>query len=87
MKLKKIAKPEAVERLTVSITESTMTLLEGYMHYYAEKYGTPVERSRLVEEILKEFITTDKAFMQWFKAPREQNSAPKVAAASLDTTF
>jgi hypothetical protein len=85
MKLKKIAKPEAVERLTVSVTESTLALLEGYMRYYTEQYGTPVERSRLVEELLKEFMTTDKAFMQWLKAPRNQSSASKTTTSADPT--
>jgi hypothetical protein len=62
MKLKRIVKNEPMVRLTASIKASTLALLESYQAYYRGAYGEEVERSALVDEILREFINSDKDF-------------------------
>jgi hypothetical protein len=86
MKLKQIAKVEPMTRLTVSVSESTMKLLEAYLERYTEVYGGPIEKSKLVEEMLREFMTSDKSFMKSMaKAedkPAARQPSPKVSSSS-----
>lgn len=64
MKLKKVTQNDPVERLAVSVKRSTMTLLDAYRAHYKATYGEEIEKSELVEHILKEFISTDRDFMK-----------------------
>lgn len=64
MKLKRIVKNEPVVRLAVSIKASTMTRLEAYQEYYKSAYGEDIERSTLVEEMLRELMNSDKDFVK-----------------------
>lgn len=64
MKLKKVTHVDPVERLAVSVRHSTMVKLEAYRAHYKETYGEEIEKSELVEHILKEYITTDRDFMK-----------------------
>lgn len=62
MKLKKVTKNDPVERLAVSIHKSTMDQLNRYQAHYKATYGEDIERSHLVEEMLRDYMETDKAF-------------------------
>lgn len=64
MKLKRIVKSEPVVRLAVSIKASTMARLDAYQEYYKAAYGEDIERSALVEEVLREFMGSDKDFVK-----------------------
>ena len=64
MKLKRIVKSEPVVRLAVSIKTSTMARLDAYQKYYKSAYGEDIERSALVEEMLREFMGSDKDFIK-----------------------
>lgn len=70
MKLRQVAKNDPMERLTASVSRSTVQMLEAYREHYRQVYGEEIERSRLVEEILKEFISSDKDFAK----AREQHT-------------
>lgn len=62
MKLKKVTVNDPVERLAVSIKSSTMSMLEAYREHYRATYGEEIERSHLVEEILRDYMSSDKDF-------------------------
>lgn len=62
MKLKKVTKNDPIERLAVSIHQSTMALLAKYQAHYSATYGEEIERSHLVEEMLRDYIESDKDF-------------------------
>jgi hypothetical protein len=62
MKLKKVTQIDPIERLAVSIRNSTMTRLEAYRAHYKETYGEDIERSHLVEQMLVEFMNSDRDF-------------------------
>lgn len=66
MKLKKVTQNDPVERLAVSIKKSTMSRLDAYRAYYKATYGEEIEKSHLVEEILREFMSGDKAFDKFY---------------------
>lgn len=82
MKLKKVTKNDPLERLAVSVRKSTLDMLGRYQSYYKKTYGEDIERSHLVEEILKEFMSSDKTFMKDFDEaerrddPEQPRSAP-----------
>ncbi len=62
MKLKKVTQNDPVERLAVSVKRSTMTMLDAYRAHYQSTYGEEIEKSHLVEEMLREFMLSDKDF-------------------------
>lgn len=64
MKIKKVTVNDPVERLAVSVRQSVMKSLEAYRDFYKMTYGEEIERSQLVEQILREFISSDKDFQK-----------------------
>lgn len=64
MKIQRLSKADPVERLSVSLKKSILDQLEAYKAYYEEHYKEPVQMSRLLEEILKQFIAGDKEFLK-----------------------
>ena len=64
MKLKKVTQNDPVERLAVSVKNSTMQMLDAYRAHYQATYGEEIEKSHLVEEMLREFMQTDKDFIK-----------------------
>lgn len=62
MKLKKISKKDPMVRINLSMRKSTQDLLESYRQYYLKVHGEDIEISNILEEIAKEFISTDKDF-------------------------
>lgn len=68
MRLKKVTQTDPIERLSVSVRRSTAAMLDQYREYYRATYGEEIEKSKLVEEILRELISTDKAFVKHLEA-------------------
>jgi hypothetical protein len=64
MKLHRIEKADPVQRITVSVRGSTLDLLDKYRLFYKQIYGDEIERSQMVNDILKEFMNEDKAFLK-----------------------
>lgn len=62
MKLKKVTQNDPVERLAVSVKRSTMTAIEAYRAHYKATYGEEIEKSELVEHILKDYMSADREF-------------------------
>lgn len=76
MKLKKLNKNDPAERLVVSVRRSTYKLLEAYKAKYEKVYGEELEKSHLVEEIILNFIQSDKEFMKEM-TPKEEKKNKK----------
>lgn len=70
MRLKKVTKNDPIERLAVSVHQSTMELLTQYQRHYKNTYGEEIERSHLVEEIIRDYISSDKAFLKAAEKPK-----------------
>lgn len=80
MKLKKVTVNDPVERLAVSVRQSTTRMIADYMAHYEEVYGERIEKSQLVEEIIRDYIAADKDFA------KKQSGASKAAAKAAKTT-
>lgn len=64
MRLKQVTLNDPQVRLSVSVKSSTLTSLEAYRERYLATYGIPIEKSQLVDEIIRTFISEDKAFQK-----------------------
>lgn len=62
MKLKKVTFSDPVERITIDLRQSTHDLIVKYQAYYKKTYGDEINRTQLIEEILRGFMVEDKAF-------------------------
>ncbi len=84
MKLKKVTLNDPVERLAVSVKRSTMSMLDAYRSHYQATYGEEIEKSHLVEEMLRDFMLSDKDFAKTMgRAPAaEPKKATGKAAAA-----
>lgn len=71
MKLPKITTNDPMERLAVSVRRSTNEMIDAYRAAYKETHGDEVERSHMVEEILRRYMLDDKDFV------RRQEAAAK----------
>lgn len=79
MKLKKVTKNDPIERLAVSVHQSVLDLLERYRSHYKATYSEEIERSHLVEELLRDYMETDKDFMKWLASQPVQKPARRTA--------
>ena len=64
MKLGKVTSNDPFIRLSVSIRQSTSDQIEEYRAYYKAVYGDDIDRSQLVGEVLRKFMTEDKEFVK-----------------------
>jgi hypothetical protein len=80
MRLKKVTSNDPIERLAVSVKRSTQQMVETYRDYYRTTYGEEIERSHLVEEILRDFMLQDKGF-QKFSAPLKNTDGQSAQSA------
>lgn len=87
MKLKKVTQNDPVERLAVSVKRSTMAMLDAYRAHYLSTYGEEIEKSHLVEEMLREFMQADKDFAKALATvePAKKLGKPAVAASKAET--
>lgn len=65
IKLRKLSKADTAARLAVSVKSSTLNSLEVYREMYEKQYGEPIERSQLVDEMLRDFMVSDKGFQKY----------------------
>ena len=79
MKLKALPEQDGVARLSLSIRNSTSKLLEDYLRFYQATYNQSVEKSRLVDAILKDYFESDASFRAYVR------KAQTPAAAADDT--
>lgn len=79
MKLKKVTNFDPVERLAVSVRQSTLQALAAYQEHYKNTYGEGIERSQLVEEILRDYMETDKAFQKAMASANPPKPTPQAS--------
>jgi hypothetical protein len=79
MKLKKVTKNDPIERLAVSVHQSALDLLARYQAHYKATYGEEIERSHLVEEMLRDYMESDKDFMKWHATQPAQKPAKRTS--------
>ena len=70
MRLGRITTNDPMERLAVSVRHSTNVLIDAYRAAYKTKYGDEVERSQMVEEMLRRFMMDDKDFVKALEAAK-----------------
>jgi hypothetical protein len=67
MKLKPLPPQDGVSRLSLSIRSSTSASLDDYLKFYEQSCGHSIEKSRLVDAILKEYFESDSSFRAFRK--------------------
>jgi hypothetical protein len=76
MKLAKVTSNDPVQRLAVSVRKSTNEQIDAYRDYYKSVYGDEIERSHLVEEMLRGFMSTDKEFVKYLESLKKSGKQP-----------
>ncbi len=75
MALKRISRPERTSRVALSLRESTVKDVDLYCTFYRELYGEEIDRNRLYEEIVRQFLERDvqyRAFKSRHKSEHSQ---------------
>lgn len=67
MKLKPLPKADGVARVSWSIRASTLENLEAYLEHYKAVYGQVVDKSPLVDAILRDYMASDVSFKAHLK--------------------
>ena len=67
LKIKPVADPPELTRLSVKIPIPTANLLNTYMDVFQETYGKSVNCGFIVNEILLSFFDSDKKFQEFLK--------------------
>lgn len=62
MKLRQISTKDTAESVSYRFRRSTVSLIEAYRVYYQKTYGDEIKSAPLVEEIVRNFIESDKDF-------------------------
>lgn len=64
MRLGKIPDRDPKRRLNISLRSSVLTRMHQYRAFYRENYGSDIDVATVIEEILNDYITSDKDFMK-----------------------
>lgn len=75
MKLKPLPKADGVARVSWSIRASTLESLEAYLEYYKNVYGQSVDKSPLVDAMLRDYMASDASFKAHLKK-KDAGKAP-----------
>jgi len=80
MKIKRITKNDPVSRVSLSLHKSFQDKVEAYSDLYKETYGEELPLAALVEEVIGNFIDSDKAFKDHMSKPAASKPAAKKPA-------
>lgn len=64
MRLQKLFPKDPAVRITQSLRQSTLDKLDAYQAAYQDTYGEPIERQALIEQMLLDYIASDKDFQK-----------------------
>jgi len=82
--LKRITTNDSLQRLYISVHQSTLDMLQAYRENYRQVYGDELPQNRAIEAMLVEFMTNDKDFQRFLKTwkPAEPgtNEAPRFSS-------
>lgn len=72
MKLPKVTKSDPLERLSASVHRSTAEALRRYQSFYKQNTGDDIALGLMVEEMLKTFMSRDRAFQKFLDEARQE---------------
>lgn len=81
MKLSRVTSSDPLERLTASVRKSTAEMLGAYQQRYQQVYGDEIDKSKLVDELLRGFMLSDKDFLKFLEDRRPKTDAGAGGAA------
>lgn len=76
IKLPKAPTVDPVERVSFSLRKSSIEMINAYRDAYENAYGEKINLSSLVEDMLKGFMTEDKAFMKFYQQRPKEGVKP-----------
>lgn len=82
MKLSRVTSSDPLERLTASVRKSTAEMLGAYQQRYQQVYGDEIDKSKLVDELLRGFMLSDKDFTKFLEERRSQTDAAAGGSAA-----
>lgn len=81
--LKRITTNDPLQRLYISLHQSTLDLLQAYRESYQQTYGDELPQNRAIEAMLVEFIANDKDFQKFLKTWKPTASEPSLDPESV----
>lgn len=81
MKLSRVTSSDPLERLTASVRKSTAEMLGAYQQRYQQVYGDEIDKSKLVDELLRGFMLSDKDFLKFLEDRRPKTDGGAGGAA------
>jgi hypothetical protein len=76
MKLAKLEKQLPSAQVNITLPGRLKTELDGYAAYYQQIHGEAIGVRRLIVEIVRNFVDSDREFQSWLK----RNSRPVAGA-------
>ena len=67
MKLSKVAKQLPSTQVNVTLSGTLKTELDGYAAYYQQVHGEAIGIRKLMVEIMRNFVDSDREFQAWYK--------------------
>jgi len=67
----RVTENDPIDRFSIGLKLSTRTDLEAYREYYSQATGDDIDRTKLIEELLRAAMRADNGFKTWkaeFKA-------------------
>lgn len=77
MRLQKLSPKDPAVRITQSLRQSTLDTLDAYQAAYQGTYGEPIERQSLIEQMLLDYMASDKDFQKALAAGKFAKPAAK----------
>jgi hypothetical protein len=84
MKLAKLEKQLPSAQVNITLSGRLKTELDGYAAYYQNVHGETIGVRKLIVEILRNFIDSDREFHVWLK--RHSNGAADASASPAHPT-
>ena len=72
MRLNKLEKQLPSEQVNITLPGKLKTELDGYAAYYQQIHGDAIGIRRIIVEIVRNFVESDREFQAWLK--RQSNS-------------
>lgn len=85
MKLNKVEKQLPSAQVNVTLPGKLKAELDSYAAYYQHVHGEPIGIRKLIVELARNFVETDREFQTWDKrnSPRMSNTNDNTAHPSL----
>lgn len=67
LKVKAAVKPPEMQKLTLNLPVSTVQMLKAYEKAYIREYGEEPDEDYLVNEVIRDYLESDKDFREFLK--------------------